>query len=612
MGCKITGFVRGVGIGKIFVNLYLVCPPDYTAIDGKLQDLFSFHYTKENSISLNRRYYYHCQVVCNAKGKFEFTHVPAGRYSLFIFEDANANGIYDSNIPGLIAEPYTRITKIDVSGSGVKEIPEITLENPCSEIPEIVWDEKPELIELYKQAWKIARSKIARGSSVNGFVDYYMDEGFNDHIFQWDTCLMMLFGMYGGIDVPSMPSIDNFYRKQKADGFICRVYSKVSGKGYLPTLDDPHINPPIFVWSEYRYYQVTGDDTRLIKAFHFNHRYFKWIEANCRRKEGYYFTTNFGSGMDNSPREGYCFGWIDITAQMAIFALYLSRIAEAIGYDSMWEYYRAEYEKLREFINRVMWDKESGFYYDIRKDGSFHRKKTAASFWTLLGEIPSAEQIPKLVRHLKNPFEFGTPHRFASLSKDEPEYTASGYYWRGSVWPPINYMIIKGLRNYGFEDYAYESALNHISIMSDIYRDFVPESAKLPYDEDNVPFPRTLDGSGQIWESYCSESKKPATRWDKAFYVRPEFVGWSGLGPIALMIEDVLGLELCAPEKKIVWRIHTEKKCGIKGLRFMNGTVNLTLTDIDSAEPNVQVESTVAFELEIRYKEKIIRKDVAI
>ena len=37
--------------------------------------------------------------------------------------------------------------------------------------------------------------------------------------------------------------------------------------------------------------------------------------------------------------------------------------------------------------------------------------------------------------------------------------------------------------------------------------------------------------------------------------VAPDFVGWAGLGPIALLIENIIGIQADVPEREIVWYV---------------------------------------------------------
>lgn len=550
------------------------------------------------------------QLKCNKDGEYKSDKIPAGKYSLLAYEDLNKNGFYDGNWLGAEPEPYLRQNSIILKANKNNLLPTFKLSAPQKGVPQPIFDENKGFVELYNAAWDFAREKRSVGSVKNGFRHAYMDEGFNDHIYQWDTCFMMFFGIYGGVDFPAMNSIDNFYLKQRENGYICRVQSETTGKDYDPSKHDPLINPPLYTWVEYNYYRISGDESRLLWAISFNHKYFNWIKNNCRTPEGYYFTSNLGSGMDNSPREGSAYGWIDITAQMGLFAYYMEKIAKAAGLLKIAGVYHNEYITLKKLINDKMWDKETGIYFDVKKNKKLHKKKTIGSFWPMLAKISSKNQTDKLVAHLKNPNEFATPHMFPTLAKDEKEYDEKGYYWRGAVWAPTEFMVIKGLEYNGEEEFARKATLNHLQNMLDVYQNFVPSKKKLPYKEGNIPFPADLDGTKQIWECYSSEKKEPSTRWDNFYYVRPKFVGWSGCGPITLFIENVIGIRLDAPKNRVVWKINSKQRHGIKQLAFSGGVIDLLMKEIKNGKPVIEVKSTVDFQLVIEYNGKKINKTV--
>jgi hypothetical protein len=77
--------------------------------------------------------------------------------------------------------------------------------------------------------------------------------------------------------------------------------------------------------------------------------------------------------------------------------------------------------------------------------------------------------------------------------------------------------------------------------------------------------------------------------------VRPDFCGWSALGPISVFIEDVIGVKeadgfentlLCDFEK------HPKGRVGVRGYRF--GAV---VCDIIASEKAIEVESNRPFSL---------------
>ncbi|MFZ4569919.1 MAG: trehalase family glycosidase [Bacteroidales bacterium] len=45
----------------------------------------------------------------------------------------------------------------------------------------------------------------------------------------------------------------------------------------------------------------------------------------------------------------------------------------------------------------------------------------------------------------------------------------NGGYWRGSVWAPTNYMVLRGLTNYHRDSPAYEIALNHLNNVVEVF-----------------------------------------------------------------------------------------------------------------------------------------------
>jgi len=114
-------------------------------------------------------------------------------------------------------------------------------------LPEPVIESKPEWVRLYWKAWEIAWLHIAHGTEENGFAPLYLDEAFNEMVYQWDSVFMTLFPRYGNRLFPSIETLDSFYRGQRADGYIQRIYREDDGEiAYEPSADDPNVNPPLF------------------------------------------------------------------------------------------------------------------------------------------------------------------------------------------------------------------------------------------------------------------------------------------------------------------------------------------------------------------------------
>ncbi len=285
-------------------------------------------------------------------------------------------------------------------------------------LPRPILDERPEWIDLYWAAWRLAWNHIRYGTPQNGFVSAYMDEAFDDNIFQWDTSFIAMFARYGADVFPGIASLDNFYRRQHPDGFISRMIRESNAKDVF-TPDNPEaINPPLFAWAEWQYYELTGDSSRFVRVLPHLTRYFQWLKAHRRQPDGLYWANNLGSGMDNSPRDATA--WVDLSMQQALAAQSIAQIARAVGQRDLAEEYQREFTALRALINARFWDDRDGFYYDLDDAGRFQRTKTVAAFWALTAGIADDRQASALQKHLANPQEFWRPHVCPTLSADDP------------------------------------------------------------------------------------------------------------------------------------------------------------------------------------------------
>ncbi|PWA05046.1 MGH1-like glycoside hydrolase domain-containing protein [Flavobacterium psychrotolerans] len=509
----------------------------------------------------------------------------------------DGNWIPDPNNPLKINDGGTSFNSIVKIGNPPIPLRKISKDPfPKEKLPEPILSANPELVELYYEAWKMAWKKIGSGTPENGFSKKYMDEGFNELIYQWDLCFITSFGMYGRSVFPVMPSLDNFYKKQRADGYIQRVYWETNGKiANEPTAEEPMVNPPLFAWLEWRYYEISGDATRFKKVLPVLATYFNWIEKNCRTEKGkgLYYTSELGSGMDNTPRKNVGkAAWIDFSSQQALAALYIQKIAEKTGNKTTEKEFKTHYEQIKGLVNSLLWDNKSGFYYDLTEQNTLSPTVHIGAFWTLFSEIAPKQNVPFLLHHLQNPNEFWRKHLVPTLAANQPEYDSKGHYWLGSVWSPTNYMVIQGLKKYGENDLADTIAFNHLKNVANIYYHFKPDIEKIAYEE------RYADSYKTIWECYSADYESPATRWDNTFYSRQDFVGWSGLAPISLLIENVLGFEIKGNQNQICWTLKRNDTFGIKNIELKNQKVSL-LCEPQGTKQKITIHCEKPFELGI-------------
>ena len=89
---------------------------------------------------------------------------------------------------------------------------------------------------------------------------------------------------------------------------------------------------------------------------------------------------------------------------------------------------------------------------------------------------------------------------------------------------------------------------------------------------------------------------------------RKDFVGWTGLPPIAEFIEYILGIKSDYSEKRIDWDVRQLEEHGIDRYPFgPDGTVSLTVKKRSSEEerPVISVKTAQPFDLVVRWKGEV-------
>lgn len=64
---------------------------------------------------------------------------------------------------------------------------------------------------------------------------------------------------------------------------------------------------------------------------------------------------------------------------------------------------------------------------------------------------PDSAQLNALVRKLRDPEKVWSDFGIRSLSKTDPLFGSGEDYWRGHIWINMNYLLLKGLRYYGWK-----------------------------------------------------------------------------------------------------------------------------------------------------------------
>ena len=447
-------------------------------------------------------------------------------------------------------------------------------------LPQPFWAGHSDAVRCYWKAWEIAFSHLKKVTPQNNFVSPYIDAAFNGNIFMWDASFMTMFGRYGSRAFNFQGTLDNFYRKQVPDGFICREIYGASGQDCFERVDPSSTGPNIMPWVEWEYFLNFNDTDRLKRVFPPLLAYYKWFSLNRTWKDGSYFLSGWGCGMDNQPRvqEGYDvqwsnghMSWVDANMQAVFAAKTLIKMAKVLHREQDVVGLQIEAQQLDRFVNDQMWNEKLHFYTDKFRDGSLSSVQTIGSFWALLAGVLPPERMDSYVGQLSDPKKFNRPHRVPSLAADCPQYEANGGYWRGAVWAPTAYMVLRGLTNIGRDSLAHAIGMNHLLNVVEVF-----------------------NKTGTFFENYAPEKAQGNNR--------DNFIGWTGLAPIAVLFEYGFGIQADVPHNRLVWRVDLTDEFGVRQYPFgVNGLINLHCKARKSKKdkPVVTVLSNTNFTLSI-------------
>jgi len=168
---------------------------------------------------------------------------------------------------------------------------------------------------------------------------------------------------------------------------------------------------------------------------------------------------------------------LDLSALYALDAWCLSEMANILNLKQDYEDYLAEYEKVKDLVNRQLWNEREGLYFDRYWDGRFSTRKAASSFFPLLARIPDQRRALRMLKHLLNPREFWGESVLPTIARDDTAFKDQGA-WRGAIQPVANYLVYQGLKAYEFDAVASELADKSASLFKRSWDNFQlsPES----------------------------------------------------------------------------------------------------------------------------------------
>ena len=175
------------------------------------------------------------------------------------------------------------------------------------------------------------------------------------------------------------------------------------------------------------------------------------------------------SGWDMTSRfNEHCLNYlpIDLNSCLYKYETDLARIYQFLGNASKSKYYFEQAKKRKKMMTKLMWNSKKGFFFDynykIKKQSDFY---SIAGFYPLWANLASKTQAEKIKNNLKK-FEYNgglANTQKIPLSKKFKQWD----YPNG--WANQQWIVIKGLMNYGYEQDAKRLAEKWLNLNADIF-----------------------------------------------------------------------------------------------------------------------------------------------
>lgn len=358
-------------------------------------------------------------------------------------------------------------------------------------------------------------------------------------LFYWDTYFQNL-GLL----------IDNKYNLAKgcAENFI----DEIKILGFIPNFNGPgwlsktRSQPAFFCPIVYELYKVSEDKELLEKFIEYiTIEYKYWTTPPKLYKYGLtrYYDTSFWSKLQPYSTIAES-GWditnrwrypkkslpIDLNTLLYLYEIYIPKFLRQLGRltkeeEEKWENLR---EKRLESIEKYMWDDNREFYYDYSvKKGDSERSTSISGFFPLWGNIINDEKAELCVKKGRDAFLY--PGGFVTTLDNKIKGFLKllwfmGLQWCYPIgWAPMQWIVIKGLCNYHFDNFASNTSLMFLEMVSDI---FEKEDA--------------------IYEKYDVVEK--SIEGIKAHYKMHKGFGWTNAVFQALLARIICGIKPIFPE----------------------------------------------------------------
>ncbi len=301
--------------------------------------------------------------------------------------------------------------------------------------------------------------------------EYIVPDGPYFQLFDWDMYFMAAALSYDKVSGPVIGSVEDFLSFVDESANWTGYTSREIAPEALWAL--PEMCKPFLAQAAVRASLTAGDFKWLLKTDAPSRLpYYQKLkdtvsfwEDNRRAPDGLFVWYNgVESGADNNPavsdKPTQVTEGVDLQCYLYREYLALALIAERLEKPKEAEGFRAKAAALKDLVQTRMWSEKDGTFWNIDSRAAAPVKiKTWTNLVPLWAGIATPVQAGRMIReHLLQPGEFWSPNGVRTVAKNEPSYDPHAGYWKGPVWILSNYLMMRGLLNYGFKAEAAELA----------------------------------------------------------------------------------------------------------------------------------------------------------
>ncbi len=291
---------------------------------------------------------------------------------------------------------------------------------------------------------------------------------------------------YAYLDAKSAENSQRIYMDQQSkDGLIAYRHGPRGPQAY-PHEGKPTTSAPFFSWENWEIYKVSHDKEFLKEAYLSGSKYVDWLEKNRDTDHDGLFEWGPYGLIENVRdwfnvifqvhKERYLdIPSEDISSQLEDLDLSLmvvnemkslAKMADALGKENEKIEWQKKANHISDLINKIMWDPETGFYYHVDKvhhsfeyNGKSLKRQEIIGFLALWAGVAPKDRAEILIKKLLDPKKFWRKYGIPTLAADDPGYSPfvdQCCKWNGPVWLLWDYMVVRGLREYGYNKIADE------------------------------------------------------------------------------------------------------------------------------------------------------------